>query len=116
MRLSVKHRSTERWTPTIQTRPRASRRPISLHPIHQRHDVVLCPSGVVRSARTSRSAFGDHVESTPLVASRYNTFAPSALAHTYLAFNAFTGALLELTEEESAMASTLEPGQDSPAD
>jgi uncharacterized protein len=49
------------------------------------------------------------------VASRYNTFAPSALPGTYLAFNAFTGALLELTEEESAIAFALEPGQEAPA-
>ena len=35
-----------------------------------------------------------------LVASRYNTFAPSALSGVFLAFNAFTGALLELDEAD----------------
>lgn len=42
-----------------------------------------------------------------LVASRYNTLTPSALPDVYLAFNVFTGALLELDAAEYAFAAPL---------
>jgi uncharacterized protein len=43
----------------------------------------------------------------PPVASRYNTFTPSADPGTYLVFNVFTGALLELDEAEYASIAPL---------
>jgi uncharacterized protein len=51
-----------------------------------------------------------------LVASRYNTFTASAIPGTYLAFNVFTGALLELDEEEFASVGVLDgrPGATPP--
>jgi len=52
-----------------------------------------------------------------LIASRYNTFTESAEQGTFLAFNAFTGALLELDAEEFARVATLEgrPGTPVPS-
>jgi uncharacterized protein len=57
------------------------------------------------------------VTSQVLVASRYNTFTESAAAGTFLAFNAFTGALLELDAEEFALVSAFEgqPGAPLPS-
>jgi uncharacterized protein len=52
----------------------------------------------------------------PLVASRYNTFTPSAIPGTYLVFNVFTGALLELDGSEYAAVAPLDgaPGASLP--
>ncbi len=50
-----------------------------------------------------------------LVASRYNTFTPSAIPGTYLAFNVFTGALLELDEVDFACVEPLDGNPGSPA-
>jgi uncharacterized protein len=50
-----------------------------------------------------------------LVASRYNTFTASALPGTFLAFNVFTGALLELDAEEYSCVSILDGRPGAPA-
>jgi uncharacterized protein len=50
-----------------------------------------------------------------LVASRYNTFTPSARPDTFLAFNVFTGALLELDERDYASVSALDGRPGAPA-
>ncbi len=50
-----------------------------------------------------------------LVASRYNTLAPSAIPGTHLAFNAFTGALLELDEADHARIAALDGRPGAPA-
>jgi uncharacterized protein len=50
-----------------------------------------------------------------LVASRYNTFTPSARPDTFLAFNVFTGALLELDERDYASISVLDGRPGAPA-
>jgi uncharacterized protein len=51
-----------------------------------------------------------------LVASRYNTLTPSALPDAFLAFNVFTGALLELDARDYAMVAPLagRPGAPAP--
>jgi uncharacterized protein len=51
----------------------------------------------------------------PLVASRYNTFTASAIPGTYLAFNVFTGALLELDAADYAAVQPLDGKPGSPA-
>ena len=51
-----------------------------------------------------------------LVASRYNTFTSAAVPETYLVFNVFTGALLELDAHEYALVEPLDgkPGESAP--